>query len=248
MRVRICTIEPAGEGVQDALVAGRVDLVYGPEMRAACGCGSVHVAGGVENRSGHGIGSVAAGRETVQDLLVAAAIEAEYRSEAIHSAYPCCAVNVSRRIERDAAERAGALGYIGKAVENSLGAIGAYSEHGSAAVASASSAAVLGSAVEISRSVRNESGVRVRAITAACETVDNGLVASGIHLEHRSIAICPAKTSCTVQVAGGIQNKSCGGIPSIARAAKTVEDSFRAGSVEFEYDSAPVVDDVASGA
>src|ERR1022692_1931760 len=210
--------------------------------------GSVQIPGRVEDRCIQGIGSVTPASKAVQHLLMAAAIDLEHRSIAINTAEPRRAVDVSRGIQGDAAERAGPVLAIGKAVENSLPAIGAYSEYGSAALAIASSAAVLRGAVEISFGVLHQSRVRPGTIRSASEAVDYRLIAGLIHHENRPVGVRAAIPSCAIQVAGCIQNQSCRGIPSVVRSAKTVQDGFCAAGVELKDRSAAVKIDVASRA
>ncbi len=107
----------------------------------------------------------------MQHFLVAAAVEGEYRSEAVGSAEPCGAVNGSRRIERDAAEGTSAVRDIAKSVEDRLQSSSAQFEYGSAAAAIASFASIAGGAVEISGRVCHQARVRVRTIGTTDKTV-----------------------------------------------------------------------------
>lgn len=162
----------------------------------------------------------------MQHFLVAVSVEAEYRFQAVGSSEPCSALDISRRIDRHAAERAGAVWSIAKSVEDRLLLRCAQLEYGSAALAIAAAAPIPRGALKISGRIPHESRVRGRAIGATGKTVEDGFPAGAIHFEYRSMAMLPAKCGCAIQDAVCIQNYSRRGVRSIRRTAKTVQARF----------------------
>src|SRR5580693_4565797 len=210
MRIGICAVQSADEGVHDSLLAGGVHLEQDSETkrtaasRAARRCGSVHISSLIENRRVERVCSVTSSRKAVQHFLTAAHVDLEHRSIAVSAAQPRCAVDISRRIERDATHRAGAVREVGEPIEDGLTAIDADSEYGSAALAVASSTTELRGAVEISGSVLHQSCVGPVAIRPTGEAVDYHLIAGLIHLEYRSMAKRTSVPGCPKQVADGV--------------------------------------------
>ena len=86
------------------------------------------------------------------------------------------------------------------------------------------------------------------AIPSAGKTVQNRLIARGVHFEYGSVATGSSVCGCPVDVPGGIQNHSGRGIPSVACSAETMQHCVRAAGVNLEDRAAAVVIDVASGA
>src|SRR5215472_8699185 len=90
-----------------------------------------------------------------------------------------------------------------KTVEHGLIADGVDLEYSS----SSRYATVFGSAVQISRVVHGQPGIRVRAVRVASKAVKHSFNASRIDLEDRPLAVITTRRSCAVEVPGAIHDQ-----------------------------------------
>ena len=215
--VRAVRAANRAKGVEHRLLTRVIQLKYrATTVSAALRCGAVKVARSVLDQASIGILSVRAIRATnraksVEHRLLARVIQLKYRATTVSAALRCGAVKVARSVLDQASigilsVRAVRAANRAKAVEHRLTRVIQLEYRATAEAFRAVSAASNCGAVQVARSVLDQTsrGIRsVRAVRFRAEAVEHRLLTRGVQLEYRASAVSAA-TCGAVQVARSV--------------------------------------------
>ena len=198
---RIVGVLPLGrarEGVQDRLVAARIQLVHRALTPGATeGIGPVKIADRVENHACKvGLVPIKPSHEGVQHRLIAGRIEFEHHAQVRRAAIIGSPVELAGRVADHTGIRVAPIGPAREAVQHRLMAGGIDLEH-----YACSRCATIGSrSVEVAGRVAHHT-IRVCPIVPAREGVQHCLIAGRIDFEHHARARRAAIVGRPVEVA-----------------------------------------------
>src|SRR5208337_2048502 len=144
--------------------------------------------------------------EAVEHGLLAGCIHLEHRSAVDLAATPGSAIQVALRVQHYTCFGISGVRYPFEAVEDGFVAGRIHLEHSS----HAGGAADIGRAIQVALRVQHYTCVGICAVPFPSEAIEDGLVASRIHLEHSSHAGGTAAMGCAIQVALRVQHYTVG--------------------------------------
>ncbi len=231
--------------MEHGLLAGRIHLEHrsaatrwvARRIPASVG-GAVQVALCVQHYTCFGISAPPPPSEAEEDGLVAGRIHFEHCSRAPTAlgavAAPLgSAIQVALRVQHYTCFGISAVRCPGEAMEDGLVAGGIHLEHSS----HAGGAPAIGCAIQIALRVQRYTCFGICAVRFPGETIEDGLVAARIHLEHSSHAGGAPAIGCAIQIALRVQRHTAGICTIPPGPGEVIEDGLVAARIHLEHSS-----------